>query len=89
MGLLNLGFCIHVAADESHLHLQPAAVLRIFGAQTASIPWASIGIAKRGRRWMSAKINNRTLYGPAWCLGLAEPAAADQATPTADDAAPP
>ena len=77
LGLLHFGFCIHVAADQGHLHLQPAAILRFFGAQTASIPWASIEIQKHGRsgKWITTKINERTLLGPAWCLGLAEPTA--------------
>ncbi len=75
LGVLHLGFCIHVAADEGHLHLQPAALLRFFGAQTASIPWSSIKIQKHSRtgRSITAKINQRTLQGPAWCLSLAEP----------------
>ncbi len=98
LGALSFSFCIHVAADEGHMHLQPAALLRFFGAQTASIPWSSIEIQKQRRtgRSITAKINQRTLLGPAWCLSLAEPTApgtpgtpgppADQPTTAADDA---
>ncbi len=92
LGVLNFGFCIHVAADEGHLHLQPAALLRFFGARTASIPWSSIEIQKHSRtgRWITAKINERTLLGPAWCLSLAEPTApgspGSQPATDADDA---
>ena len=77
LGVLSFAFCIHVAADEGHLHLQPAAILRFFGAPTASIPWSSIEIQKQSRtgRSITAKINQRTLLGPAWCLSLAEPTA--------------
>ncbi|MEE8130717.1 MAG: hypothetical protein V3T48_10530 [Vicinamibacterales bacterium] len=77
LGFLSFGFCIHVAADQGHLHLQPAAILRFFGAPTASIPWSSIQIQKHSRtgKSITARINERTLLGPAWCLGLAEPTA--------------
>ena len=77
LGVLHLGFCIHVAADEGHLHLQPAAILRFFGAPTASIPWPSIEIQEHSRtgKSITARINERTLLGPAWCLSLAEPTA--------------
>ncbi len=77
LGALSFSFCIHVAADEGHMHLQPAALLRFFGAQTASIPWSSIVIQKQSRtgRSITAKIKQRTLLGPAWCLSLAEPTA--------------
>ena len=81
IGLLNLGFAIHAAADERHLHLTPVALLRWFGAGTVSIPWEAIKVQKRSRRgnWIVAKVGNRTIRGPAWCLGLAEPAeAADE-----------
>ncbi len=95
LGVMNFAFCIHVAADQGHLHLQPAKILRFFGAPTASVPWSSIQIQKHSRtgRWITAKINERTFLGPAWCLGLAEPTApetsgtpADQPTTAANDA---
>ncbi len=92
LGVLSFAFCIHVAADQRHLHLQPAKILRFFGAPTASVPWSSIQIQKHSRtgRWITAKINERTFLGPAWCLGLAEPSATDtpgrQPATAADDA---
>ena len=92
LGFLSFSFCIHVAADQGHLHLQPAALLRFFGAPTASIPWSSIEIQKHSRTGKSiiARINERTLLGPAWCLGLAEPTATETTgrppAPVADDA---
>ncbi len=83
MGLINLGFCIHVTVDERHLHLRPAAVLRWFGARAASIPWGSVEIVKRSRLGPSitAKVDGRTLAGPAWCLELAESAPEPQGPP--------
>ena len=91
LGLINLGFCIHVTVDERHLHLRPAAVLRWFGARAASIPWGSIRIVKRSRPRpggplrmapsITARIDGRTLAGPAWCLELAESAPEPQGGP--------
>ncbi len=75
LGLLNLGWSVHVAVDEGHLHLEPAAWMRTFGAKAASIPWERIEVVKHGRgAWMTARIGPHTLAGPAWCLELAEPA---------------
>ncbi len=76
LGMANLGGCIHVDADEHWLHLTPVRPLRWLGAQSASIPWDSIHIDKRSGngRWITARIGRTTLQGPAWCLGLAEPA---------------
>ena len=90
LGVLNLGFSIHVAVDEQHLHLQPVAVFRWFGAHRASIPWVSISVIKRSRsgRRITVKIGERTLVGPAWCLELAEPAqSSPEAGDSSDDAA--
>ncbi len=75
LGMLNLGFSIHVAVDERHLHLEPAAWMRKLGARPVSIPWERIEVVKRGKgAWMTARIGPYTLAGPAWCLELAEPA---------------
>ncbi len=37
-GASNFGGCIHVAADESHLHLIPARFLQWFGIGPISVP---------------------------------------------------
>ena len=75
LGLLSLGYCIHVAADERYLHLVPIKPLRAFGAAAASIPWQSIRILTHtpGDRWITVRIGTRTMKGPAWCLELASP----------------
>jgi len=73
VGILNLGFSIHATADEHHLHLEPAAYLRCFGAHTVSIPWDAMTVKKRSRRgrWITVKADKWTIMGPAWCLDLA------------------
>ena len=76
LGLMNLGYCIHVAADEQYLHLVPIKPLRILGGRTASIPWEAIRIENRSRRgkWITARVGTHTLRGPSWCLELASDA---------------
>jgi hypothetical protein len=73
LGLMNLGYCIHVAADEKYLHLVPIKPLRILGGRTASIPWDAIRIENRSRRgkWITTRVGTHTLRGPSWCLELA------------------
>ncbi|MDY7107627.1 MAG: hypothetical protein SYC29_03230 [Planctomycetota bacterium] len=75
LGAINLGYCVHVAADEHHLHLMPARIIRWCGAEAMSVPWSAIEPGKRliGGKWMTVSIDGRALAGPAWCLALADP----------------
>jgi hypothetical protein len=70
---VNLGHCVHAAADRAHLHLLPARFLRWFGCRPISIPWGEVAIQKRRRSVVTAKIGGATVKGPAWCLSLADP----------------
>jgi len=74
IGALNLAYCIHVAVDETHLHLTPATLIRWLGGKPTSIPWDVIEFAKRSRFTKSAtiQIGKRRVVGPLWCLQLAE-----------------
>lgn len=72
--LINLGGCVHIVADELRWHLEPAWLLRVFGARPASIPWVDVhdvrlrsDAATRG----TAKIGKTKVRAPAWCLKLA------------------
>jgi hypothetical protein len=72
LGPCNFGYCVHVAVDEEHLHLEPARFLRWLGALPASVPWAAITLTGPPRRgWRKAKIARQDLMGPDWCLELA------------------
>lgn len=75
LGFLNLGWSVHVAADEAHLHLVPAAVARFLGCHAISIPWDVMRVLRRSRnnRWVTVRLEPYTrLEGPAWCLDLAD-----------------
>lgn len=72
LGLLNMGWSVHVAVDEEHLHLFPALVMRLWGMNAASVPWGEI--RDRGPalfRQRKVRIGTAEVVGPAWCLGLA------------------
>lgn len=72
--ILNLEWCIHVAVDARHLHLEPVRFLRMFGARRMSIPWDAVALERRGSRWRSARarIGGVSVKGPDWCFALAE-----------------
>ena len=72
MGVLNLGLCVHVAVDDAHLHLFPAAFLRWFGAGRASVPWDAVTDLGAGiMNSRKVRIEGVMVHGPAWCLKLA------------------
>lgn len=71
-GLINLGWSVNVTVDDRRLHLEPAAIFRMLGAKSSSIPWDAIQPKGRpGERYRTVKVGSITLTGPAWCLSLA------------------
>lgn len=72
---LSLAWCIHVAADETHLHLRPILPARLLGLREASIPWPGIeaDLTDTRRRTRRACIAGHHLDMPRWCLELATP----------------
>lgn len=74
--ILNLTWCIHVAADGDYLHLSPALSARLIGIRPASIPWEAIEPvrpSRPGRRIRRAVVAGITLDMPRWCLELVAP----------------
>jgi len=73
MGLVNLGLSVHVAVDESHLHLFPAAIIRWAGAGPISAEWSAVEDigASWLKGWHRVRIEGVLVNGPAWCLRLA------------------
>ncbi len=72
--LFNLGFCVHLAVDSQHLHIEPAWLLRKVRARTISVPWEAIAGYKQRGRYAKVKLGTTTLTAPAWAMGLAKPA---------------
>ncbi|QOI99999.1 MAG: hypothetical protein HRU70_05665 [Phycisphaeraceae bacterium] len=65
--MFNFGLCVHAEADESHLHLSPAKLMRVFGCGRMSIPWSAMTPVKPGR----VRAGGVLIRGPRWCLDLA------------------
>lgn len=72
IGIVNLGYSIHVAVDPSYLHLYPSLTARWIGIKPMSIPWESVQW-KRDTRLSGThvRINGTDVYGPAWAMKLA------------------
>ncbi|MBX3318063.1 MAG: hypothetical protein KF902_14500 [Phycisphaeraceae bacterium] len=71
IGLMNMGYSIHVTVDASYLHLDPSLTARWIGMPRMSIPWSEVRLVRRGRFGTQVKIGRQTVYGPRWCLELA------------------
>ncbi|HRJ50063.1 MAG TPA: hypothetical protein PKU91_06000, partial [Phycisphaerales bacterium] len=69
-GMSNFGLCVHLAADDSGLHLRPAMILRWCGARDVTVPWTHVAILPhtRSRRWISCRISGLRARIPAWCI---------------------
>jgi hypothetical protein len=69
IGIVNMGLSIHVAADETYLHMTPLKIWQKLGANPVSIPWSAMTpIGHRGR---VVRVNGHRLDGPKWCMELA------------------
>lgn len=69
VGLVNLGFCAHLAVDATHLHFVPAALGRLFRARAFSVPLEEVRIEKPGGRFGGvATIARETVRLPRWCM---------------------
>ena len=77
--IARLNNCLHIAADEDHLHLIPFCALRWVGSDVVSIPWSAIQDAQKTRfgDYMRARVDGRRIMGPSWCMSLAAPPETD------------
>jgi hypothetical protein len=73
VGLVNLGFSIHVIIDDQFLHLSPIWILRRFGLKPISIPWEEIRTLSPTlptTNMVKVKVRKQTITGPRWCFEL-------------------
>ena len=71
-GMLNLGWSIDVAVDETHLHLRPSPLGRVIRLRPASVPWESVEFVREGRFSAKVRAAGIELRGPKWCLTMAK-----------------
>ncbi|MFO0831082.1 MAG: hypothetical protein U0637_04465 [Phycisphaerales bacterium] len=72
---LNFGWCVHMTADECHLHIEPAWLLRACGGKPCSVPWTAMEVVKRGRWSCRVKVAGKAggeYRMPAWVGELIE-----------------
>jgi hypothetical protein len=73
VGLVNLGWCVHVSVDDEFLHLRPASFIRKLGGKGMSIPWDRVFVKKSAGSRATAIVDSLAIDGPSWCLELADP----------------
>ncbi len=81
--LRRMNNCVHIAADDAHLHLIPFAPLRWTGASVISIPWSAMRLRSGKTRMglLTADVGRLRMTGPEWCMRLA-PAPHDPSSKT-------
>jgi hypothetical protein len=70
-GLVNLGWCFHLAADVEWLHIEPAWLARRLGVRAASVPWSELGPIGGRLWWRSGVIAGDSFKFPIWCARAA------------------
>ena len=87
IGSINLGFSVHLVADDNYLHWIPTRLLKIFGCRTMSIPWSSIHLApkqpifqKRIAKICLSTTKAQVIAIPRWCLEIKNSVEPDSTT---------
>ena len=70
LGMINMGWSVHVAVDEQYLHLSPVKFMRMLGARSASIPWEAMKPLGGNRATVVTLDQRHRLTGPRWCMEL-------------------
>lgn len=67
--------CLHATVDEQHIHITPMAPMRWLRARPISLPLDEMSEVRRTAipTLMQARLGDRRIHGPAWCLSLADP----------------
>lgn len=72
LGIINLGYSIHVTVDAAYLHLDPSLTARWIGIKPMSIPWEHIEWKRDTRHsGTRVRINGLDVFGPTWAMKLA------------------
>lgn len=78
IGIVGLGWSVHVAVDEDHLHLSPAWLARRVGMRAMSIPWEAVTPGRSLLGGREVEVDGMVIRGPRWCLELAERSSASR-----------
>lgn len=73
VGMLNMGWSVHLIADETHLHMVPTKFCRWLGMKAASVPWDKIEyVQNKWRKWAVVKLGPHEVMGPREAFSLAK-----------------
>ncbi len=70
--MMNLGYCVHLAVDAEHLHIEPALLLRLLRARTMSLPWEALRVEKHRKSMSKVRLGSHTLTLPRWAAEMVE-----------------
>lgn len=73
--LCSFGGSVHIAVDETCLHILPTKFLRWFKAGPISIPWEAVESVEPSwpRKYMKARVAGKKITTPRWALEMAIP----------------
>lgn len=70
VGLLNMGWSVHLAVDADHLHLMPAKFFRVMRARPISLPWDALVLKSKRKRYSDIKVGMTIITVPTWCVEM-------------------
>lgn len=78
IGLMNLGGCYDLGADDFGIHARPTKIGRFFKADGFSVPWDQVHIHDKPSIWAggNAKLGMHVVKLPRWLRELARPGSA-------------
>lgn len=76
IGMLSLGWSVHLTVDEASVRFEPALIGRVLGMKPAAVPWSEVKhLGERGRRAALVSIRGIEILGPRDIFEIARPPA--------------
>lgn len=65
VGMLSLGWSVHLTVDESYLRFEPAMIARVLGMKPVAAPWGEVKyLRERGRHGAVVSVRGTDILGP-------------------------
>ena len=65
IGMLSLGWSVHLTVDEAYLRFEPAMIGRVLGMKPAATPWSEVKYLRdRGRHGAVVSVRGTDILGP-------------------------
>lgn len=80
IGMLSLGWSVHLTVDEAYLRFEPAMIGRVLGMKPAAAPWSEVKhLGNRGRHAALVSVRGTEILGPRDIFEIARQGAAPAA----------